>query len=113
MPQAAAGSGMESGMDAAHNLRLLFDGHPQRQAQGSTTCRPSARRSRCTVYKYQKKEGRLSLKSSLPAIAACGGFLRGAAAGWLEEEWLKKAFGLFFYQSCIIQYIGRSPKGRV
>lgn len=57
----------------------------------------------------------MELKSSLPVIAAgIVGALAGAlAAGWLEEEWLKKAFGLFLTILSIIQYIGRSPKGRV
>ena len=104
-----SGMGMGGGTLLIPALTLLM-GIPQRQAQGVNMLSflPAA------LY-IHKKEGRLELKSSLPVIAAgIVGALAGAlAAGWLEEEWLKKAFGLFLTILSIIQYIGRSPKGRV
>ena len=107
-----SGMGMGGGTLLIPALTLLM-GIPQRQAQGVNMLSflPAA----AAALYIHKKEGRLELKSSLPIIAAgIVGALAGAlAAGWLEEEWLKKAFGLFLTILSIIQYIGRSPKGRV
>lgn len=107
-----SGMGM-GGRHAAHTCANAADGHPPEAGPGGQHAVLPARRSRCAV--YTQKEGRLELKSSLPVIAAgIVGALAGAlAAGWLKEEWLKKAFGLFLTILSIIQYIGRSPKGRV
>ena len=106
-----AAAGVISGMGMGGGTLLM--GIPQRQAQGVNMLSflPAA----AVALYIHKKEGRLELKSSLPVIAAgIVGALAGAlAAGWLKEEWLKKAFGLFLTILSIIQYIGRSPKGRV
>ncbi len=107
-----SGMGMGGGTLLIPALTLLM-GILQRQAQGvyMLSFLPAA----AAALYIHKKEGRLELKSSLPVIAAgIVGALAGAlAAGWLKEEWLKKAFGLFLTILSIIQYIGRSPKGRV
>lgn len=114
----AAAAGVISGMGMGGGTLLipaltLLMGIPQRQAQGVNMLSflPAA----AAALYIHKKEGRLELKSSLPVIAAgiVGALFGALAAGWLKEEWLKKAFGLFLTILSIIQYIGRSPKSRV
>lgn len=108
----ASGMGMGGGTLLIPALTLLM-GVAQRQAQGVNMLSflPAA----AAALYIHKKEGRLELKGSLPAIAAgIVGAVGGAlAALWLRGEWLKKAFGLFLTILSVIQFAGKSPKGRV